>query len=147
MATILFDATVDSSTLETRGNDRAETASDEARILYKAARAAIKQEIKTDTVEIRQAKAALRLIQKAGGGAIEMSRLHQQRQTARARLALYAFLRGRTWAQFEPIHAEECTISLRIFTLWKKLVAEYEGLEVPSALRAVCPTKWFEVKS
>jgi hypothetical protein len=131
------------------------------------ARGALKTEIKVDTTEIRAAKRNLRELQQAEGktggsqtdqerlqilregkgSASVMSHLYQQRQTARARLALYAFLRGRTWAQFEPNHAEECKISLRIFGLWKKLAAVYPGLEAPETLRAVCPAKWFEVNA
>ena len=113
------------------------------------ARGALKTEIKADATEIRAAKRALRELQQAEskGSASAMGALHQQRQNARARLALYAFLRGRTWAQFEPNHAEECKINLRIFSLWKKLSKTYPGLEAPEALRAVCPAKWFEVKA
>lgn len=129
-----------------------DTATTEALVLVRGARGALKQEVKADATEIRLAKRNLREHQKAEAttgksSASEMAALHHQRQTARARLALYAFLKGRTWAQFEPNHAEECKISLQIFSLWKKLHTEFPGLEAPDALRAVCPAKWFEVKA
>ena len=136
MATTTFDSTTAVFSAEPSARD-----------IYRAARNSLKAGVKTDAVEIRAAKRILREVQRAGGGSREMSLLNHQRSNARARLALYAFLRGRTWAQFEPIHAEECKIALRIFTLWKKLGAAYPGLEAPSALRAVCPVKWFEVKA
>jgi hypothetical protein len=136
MATTAFDSTTAVFSAEPSARD-----------IYRAARNSLKQDVKTDAVEIRAAKRVLREVQRAGGGSREMFLLHHQRADARARLALYAFLRGRTWAQFEPIHAEECKISLRISSLWKKLAAAYPGLEAPDALRAVCPAKWFEVKA
>ena len=134
--------------------------------LTRLAREALKREIKEDAVGIRAAKAQLRGMQreeaaaqaglgsrereellrkglKSGGAA---SRLHGQRQDARARLGLYAFLRGRTWAQFEPNHAEECPIQMRLFQRWKKLAGQFPGLETPTALKAVCPARWFEVQ-
>jgi len=154
MATATFETTFDQ-------------AASEALAITRGARGALKQDIKADAVEIRAAKRNLREHQKAEVAAgtnrieherllmlrsgksssSEMAALHHQRMAARVRLALYAFLRGRTWAQFEPNHAEECKISLQIFSLWKKLAKEFPGLEAPEALRAVCPAKWFEVKA
>ena len=78
-------------------------------IAYRKLLALLKEQIKDDATSLRAEKCAVRDFQRefgSGSAATLQSQLHHHRLEARARLLIYGLLRGRTWDQIEPKHAE-----------------------------------------
>lgn len=104
-------------------------------------KAALKQQIKQDAVDIRARKQHIRMVQKSYGDASsDQSRLVYVRSEARARLLIYGLLRGKTWDQMEQKH--EMTTALkyslqRVFKACQDLVKQQTGetLSLPEAVQ------------
>lgn len=79
-------------------------------LAYRALIASFKAAIKNDAVSLHREKRMVRDEQRTIGGdysALAQSNLHTHRLQARARLLIYGMLRGKTWNQIEPKHAEK----------------------------------------
>jgi hypothetical protein len=108
---------------------------------------ALKQLVKADAATVRSAKRAVRELQRAGASASPPAQagLSALRRDARARLLVYGFVRGRTWAAMEPQHPEgDARLAPHLLRIWQGAVeaaARVTGTlpPLPEPLRAHLP--------